>query len=387
MLKTARRASFLIAALFFLAAAAQATDLYWVSFGGVSFNDPKFVMQIDQMGNVTMPPCMVVKGSDIGGLPGATALGKNGSTKLNLWMVGQIRIAQPAIPVGQKFWIFRAILKKGVCMQVKPNNIGTWTTDWSYLQASQTGSSDFLTVERPGQTGGGQPPPGVSGQFADNGVLWAALVYNNGMSAGKMWRLSPRTDRGNDVASVASDAMMALSNDHDSPPEKIYTQPLKAHGLPTQIPPFVITNYEGTTVHFPSVDISNTMSNGRRLAAYSSSLPTAAPAGVSANLIKVQQVDGMTGEKILTPQIVDNSPRIGFLQTLAIDPKGRFMLFNRAMGIPVAPNSPKDSCTSGDELVYQALDSTGNAVGSPIVLTEACDLSIFGIQGIDILME
>lgn len=376
MSKNVKCFSIIVVLLTCFIAAAQATDMYWVSFGGAGFGDSKFLMQIDQNGNITKDPCEVVMGSQFGNLPGATALGKNG-IKLTMWMVGGFR------PPG--YWVYRATINKSNCAVTSFIKTNIWTSDWSFLQASQIDTGNFLTIERPKPSGGG----GNSPMFFDNGVLWAAAVTKSGQGTGDLWRLSPRTQYSNDVGGVAPDAMMALSNDHDSPPDKLYTQALNRHGLPTQIDPFVITNYDGTDLDFQSVDVSNPMANGRRFAVYTSGFgrQTGAAGGapVGAADVIVQQINGVTGDKIQSPRTINSSFRGGFLQTVAVDPKGRFVLFTLGVGPFARPQN--GICGFGDELLYQALDGTGHAAGDPISLVDGCTLGLFGIQGIDILQE
>src|SRR5262245_25806300 len=63
--------------------AGQNSELYWLTFSGDCSCDGIFVMQIDALGNVARSPKAVLTIAQWGA--GASALGKNGPTKLNLW--------------------------------------------------------------------------------------------------------------------------------------------------------------------------------------------------------------------------------------------------------------------------------------------------------------
>src|SRR3990172_206484 len=112
-----------------------ALDLYWISFGGSSNNDPVYIMQINQDGKVTKRPKKVLLASQIGTDNGATAIGKNGSTKLNLWVLGGAEV------------LYRAVLDKTTLGLLDLKETGVLASDDDALQVTQKRSANFLAIE------------------------------------------------------------------------------------------------------------------------------------------------------------------------------------------------------------------------------------------------
>jgi hypothetical protein len=62
-----------------------------------------------------------------------------------------------------------------------------------------------------------------------------------------------------------------------------------------------------------------------------------------------------------------------FMQGIAVDPAGRFVLYTQRPTLSTAPGVTGPSDEPRDSLFFLALDSTGHAVGKPILLFSSDD--------------
>src|SRR5262249_55229726 len=152
----------------------MATDHYWISFGGDSNGDSYFLMQINSAGNVTKPPKAVIPCARIGAcqVAGATALSKNGTTKLNYWVFGAEVL-------------YRVVLDKGSLAAVGQKKFNLVTNDDDGLQITQRPLGNFIVLE--------QAPHILKGH--------AVTPLGLGVAS---WSISPLAPAANDEGSVSA---------------------------------------------------------------------------------------------------------------------------------------------------------------------------------------
>lgn len=357
---------FFVVIMLMAAGAAYAADAYWVSFSENFGGGRKFVMKIDKVGNVLISPVQVAGPAEQ--FSGPTAISKQGS---NLYFY------TTADFVNNAYKIRRLVIDTSTFNILDDDVSNLGTSDPDFLQLGQLNPDHlFLAYEKAKKSGNPQPE---APQREDNGSLRGVELNLGGLPINNKWRLSPRTDGGNDQGSVSEDGRMALSNDHDSPPDKVYAQSLNSLSQPARDPK-VITNYEDTFVDIGSVDVSNTLSNGLRFAVYQVSNREKVSEPPPSSIL-LQRISDTTGARVGTPYILNTDFRFTNRQVLAIDPDGHFVLFTSMGSAPVDVAAPANGC---EDLVFQALNSNGTADGDPISLVEGCDLEIFSISGIDI---
>jgi hypothetical protein len=359
---------------------AVAEKAYWLTFSDSSYYygagtaqiGRKFLMKIDQDGNILMDPVEIYAGE--GKVPtGATAIWDQGDV-VYFWT--------PAEFGSNGFKIGRGIF------DIATNTVTSFvvtnleTSDPEYLQAGKYNNGfAFLTFEKPPSGGGEQPP--AAPQREDNGSLRAAEVNTSGLPTNNRWRLCPRTDGGNDQGGLAADGRFALSNDHDSPPDKLYTQRLNSLNTPAANPK-VVTNFEDTFADIESVDITNDQGNGLRFVLYQLGFGDRAIDPTEPAIV-LQRVDSTTGDKKGKPILISDDFRFDWRQVIAVDPDGDFVIFSSAGdAVPVTGIAGAQEC---EDLVYQALNNKGQPSGSPIVLLDGCDLEIFSFMGLDIALD
>jgi hypothetical protein len=317
---------------------AIAEDHYWVSVGEDGDGDVT-LLEINELGQVLVPPTAVLHSNDIGGGEALTAIANPAANLLDLYVL------EFGISGSNQHRVFRARIdtKNLSVTSLTPTNLVTFGE--AYLQVSQ-GSRKFLVFETKGPR-----------------VKAYGLNSSNGLPDGTSWRLNPRTDIGEELSGVSSDGRMAFSNNTTTPnsfptPRKLYVQPLRPDGLPTGTP---VVSAKGD-VPLAS-DISTPLTNGSRLLAFFD---------FQKGMIFVQPVDAATGKKLVGtpyPIVTDGGQQT---QTIAIDPKGRFVVYI-------------DSASCDGEVKFQALDATGHASGTPKTIVSCSDTK-FADVGLDIAL-
>lgn len=321
------------------AGAIEAGDLYWISFGGDHNGDSYFLMQIDSTGTVTMTPRAVIPCGRINACvkAGATSLSKNGPAKLNYWVYGNDIL-------------YRVLLSKTTFKIVGVKKFNLVTNDDDGLQITQRGGDNFILVE--------QPPHDLT----------AYNVTPAGLGSTK-WDVVPNAPDSNDEGSLASDGGAATTNRNvpdvrNPPPDRLYYQTLNSNGKPQGNPVLLATSQD-----IEASDVSNILGGGNRFIAYVID---------TNNSINLQVVDA-SGAKVGAPIKIRGSVRRDVDdQTIAIDPRGRFVVFT-ATGSAYG-------CPGHDVLLYQAINPNGHKVG-PVKVLARCDAVEDDILNIDILNE
>ena len=173
-------------------------------------------------------------------------------------------------------------------------------------------------------------------------------ITSQGLYDGHKWVANPVVSRGVIMqVGVAPDGGMswAVNLNNSVPSSKIYLQALNASGLPTGS-----AKVGGSTLFTLGVDISNVLPNGTRFLAFHDA---------ATSQIQLTVVNGATGKKISPPRVLATGFS-AFVQNIAMDPQGRFVVY-----------SSVGTC-GRHELKFQALDGNGRASGAPKTLV-ACD--------------
>jgi len=309
-----------------LAGILQAADLYWISLMNENvIGESASIMQIDETGKVTIASKVVVSSPQLEniGCDSSTAIAQGKAGKINMWIACESDI-------------MRAVVTKSNLSATISKTTLT-TTDDDAIQAS----------------------PGLLAIETGNSVLKAFGVLQNGLPDGTTFRLSPRTDGGNDEGGISSDGKVAYSVDFDPDVERLYLQPLNNNHRPDGDPMVVASSPD-----IDSVDVTNPLANGKRFVSfYDDSVDTIFVQVVNAELNKLgpRKVIAFAGD-------IDED------QTSAIDPLGRFVLFVL-----------RDSCPD-DQLFFQGLDSAGNPTGPAKAIID-CEDGDGNIEGLNILKE
>lgn len=330
-----------------LSASMAFADQYWVAIGNDNYpNLPIFLMQIDELGNVIMAPKAVIPDSALppgGGFDERTvALAYSTSGDLLVW-VGQDSTSD----------LTRFTLDPDTLKILSHKKIYTQGTGLDFLQTEQP-FSDFLVTDR------------------KEYVLSGLPVDGKGNISGSPFRVVPRFEGEYHESSIAADggmiAMMSFGDAHI----KLAVQPLKPTGLPNGTPQ--VSSAPACT---HDVDITSMLSNGRRFVVYND---------CDADHLILQAVDGATGAKKGTQKQLTSLTDGEQNQAIAIDPQGRFVIFN------VEGDVAGCSGVSNDPLFFVPIHpNTGDALAAPMQIT-SCDLydpynpdEGIGQFGIDIL--
>jgi hypothetical protein len=117
------------------------------------------------------------------------------------------------------------------------------------MQVTQDASAKrFLALERP------------------DDVFKGFGMTKKGLPDGSSWRLCPATEGGHELGSVSADGLVALSNNSDSPDDKLYYQMLDAGALPVGSPTVVGGNSINSDIK--AADVTNALSSGNRYVVY-----------------------------------------------------------------------------------------------------------------------
>ena len=317
----------------------QSADQYWVTFSGDCSCDDIFVMQIDGAGNVIKQPKAVLDIATYG--TGASALLKLGTSKLILlhWK--------------DSTFLARAIISKSTLKASGIKTTGLYSYESEFMEVTQNASGNFLIAED-----------------ALDGTLSAYKISKKGIPQTQASQVSPQAPMSSDEASISSDGQIVVTNRYSatSTKEKLYVQPLDNNGAPKGSPT-LIAKYKDVE----SVDATNPLPDGNRFVVYT------VDAGTVPDDRLYLQVVNPQGKKVGQKKLINTPPDRGEdSQTVAIDPKGQFVLFT--MG------GDQYGCPGNDILVYQALASNGKPNGTVKVLAD-CSLVSDDIMNLDIVQE
>jgi hypothetical protein len=331
-------------ALVILCGSASAKE-YWISFTGLPpispyptfAGGPKYLMKIDELGNVLIAPKKVVRNSMgfVGPKYGATTLNSD-SRYVHMWM--------PSSENSYPEKVFHAVISKKSLQLVALRKTRAVTVNTEYLQVTHRKSNNFLATQE------SLKPPQQETQW------YSGVPLTDRQSiTGPQFMLYPT---GVGCLTVAYSCSLGVSPDGKIfffINGKINSSDVSGLGLvlqqldPTGQPKARKVLIKGAT---GAADISNKMANNRRFAIYSSH---------HILYLQILTADSLefVGERI---QI---SARGGSgTQTVAIEPSGRFVIFVKRRN-----------------LFFQALDPLGHPSGSP--KTVATDV----FTGVDIARD
>jgi hypothetical protein len=313
--------------VFALAITAHAETRYWISWSHHGTNDD-YLMAINQFGDIVVQPKLIFNTHCH-----STSIASISGSKL--------------VYFANDDDVFRGVVDKNT-FAVSGPSVVLHSSDDSSLQITQGASTFFLSAETTDE------------------VLRGFKLNSKGKPSGSTFRLSPRTDGGNDVGGVSADGRMAFSVDEDGPQDKIYLQPLKVSGLPEGDPALAASADD-----INDVDVSNVLPGGNRFLLYRDN---------TAKRLILRVVDATTGaNKGGTIDLGATDPDHED-QMVAIDPLGGFVLFSDDV-------QPCD--VSG--LFFQALDATGHGSGKRKEII-GCGFinstgNIHGQRGFDVLKD
>lgn len=308
-----------------------ASDLYWVSYSDekTPCSDVS-VMQIDALGQITIPPKPLNLGSKISCSLSVTALSHAGTDSLILWLVAGFG-SEP---------VFKSQIEKNTLAATHTVEFPLLLHQACCLQAPSSPPRFFAAVR--------------------NDVLLAYGVNADGSLNGSHWRLMPRINGfGNGgSAGVTADGRMAYGATIDAKSGKYYVQFLREDGRPTGNPTLIASG------NIRYTDVSNVLPGGRRLAVYWNK---------DTQQLLSQMIDAATGSRLGSAKVVGVAGGTNG-QNVALDPEGRFVVFTKVL------------CAKSN-LFFQALDPTGASSGSSIELLSRCGPAQFGVLGINLLKE
>lgn len=311
-----------------IAITSSATDKYWIVMptDNDSGGDPIKIMQIDVNGNITIPPVDLIPYAATGSCAceQSVAMSYDGSGNMIVW------IANDSGNAGD---VYRAI--------VNPNTMTIVKNPKKVLTGTQ---AEFVHATVPLHIVAMDKPEGVlKGYYTDS---------TGTFSLGSV-RLSPRYEKKNQYhsTSIASDGGMSLVLDSTGY-HFIAVQPLSPTGGPIGDPVNLLNNGHDNE----DADITSALPNGRRYIAY---------IDYTSATRYMFQVDAVTGKKISGPQVISDLLYGEGNQSLAIDPDGRFVLFD------VGGADSGCSGTHNDPLFFLPLNqATGQPSGPAKQLTD-----------------
>jgi hypothetical protein len=316
-------------------------ELYWVTFSGDCSCDGIFIMQIDSTGKVTVPPKSVLSIAEFG--PGASALSKNGASKLTLWH--------------WKFstFLMRATINKSNLATTSKKLMSIYSGENDFLQVTQRAQNNMLLAELP------------------SGVLKAIPVSPNGSLSGLTQSVSPSINSESDEASISADGLAIVTNRGKDDPnqpgkDKLYLQLVDEKGVSKGAPTYLATYKD-----IESVDVTSALDQGKRFVVY------VVDTGTSPDDKLMLQVVNETGKKVGGKVTINVPPnRDEDAQTISIDPLGRFVLFTM--------DGRDYGCQYDDILMYQGLTPDGKKQGAPRPLV-GCNFTSNDIKNLDVLQE
>lgn len=327
---------------------ANTVEKYWISFNSSKTKDiphapggPKYLLQIDVFGNITVFPKKIIQNSPFYRSPSTAgiAISSHSEDSLNVW-VPDARL----LPNGQ-FAVFRAVINKQTLRTILFRQTTLKTNNPRFIQVTQKAKNNFLALQiyDPEQQAIEYVAFGISSLGIPLPLSWP-LSKNPSDCEGCAYALS---------ADGKFIVVADLITDPNANKKRFLVQRLGINGLP------VNNAIPLPTGRLASVlDISGPLSNGRRYVIYSQDL------GLNQHLfLQVIDSEGVRiGERILLGADVAN------FQAGAIEPKGRFVVYvtnKNGLG----------------ELVYQALDGTGHPSG------QVRKLAANVADGVDVMRE
>jgi hypothetical protein len=317
----------------------EAIDSYWVTFSGDCGCDEIYVMQIDQNGNITVPPKAVLSIAEASA--NTSALSKNGPAKINLFHWN--RDAK----------LTRTIIDKATLNVNSTKKTKITTKDGGFLQVTQKDKDNFIIGE------------------LKTGPLAAFKLSPSFVPKAPGANLDTKISMSNDEASLSSDGLVLVTNRSDldaNTPDQLFVQLLDDKGVPKGEPRLIASFQD-----IEASDVTGPLQNGQRFVVY------VVDSGTTPDDKLLLQKISSTGAKIGSPKLINTPPnREEDNQVVAIDPLGRFILFTI--------QGDAYGCTSQDILVYQKLNGKGKKSGTLKVLA-GCNYSTDDIMNLDILKE
>lgn len=316
-------------------------ELYWVTFSGDCNCDAIWIMQIDALGNVTKAPKAVMTIAQFG--DGASALGKNGASKLNFWHWKSSNL------------LMRAIIDKNTLKVNAKKTTSIFSTENDFLQVTQNPSKNVLLAEVP------------------SGKLVALPLQSNGIPSNPGKDVTPALTSESDEASLSADGRALVSNRGVDDPnssviDKLYLQLLDENGIP-QGPPTLLASFKD----IEAVDVTNALDQGKRFVVY------VVDTGTTPDDKVFLQVVNVNGKKVGGRKTINVPPnRDEDAQTVAIDPLGRFVLLTM--------DGKNYGCEGDDILMYQGLTNAGLKQG-PLKVLVGCNFTSNDIKNLDLLKE
>jgi len=327
---------------------AESDERLWISFGGYTGNFPKYLMTIDVLGNIEVPPFRV---SELGHyrVASITALSLNGFNALNFWYAS----------TGHNGQIFRVVIDKQSLKSLK------WVK--TSLKGMLMGPGLFSPLDVTNQ----KQNNFISFPIATvDGMRVAAFSLDEfGKNTGKKWFITPSfspecgTNTLRCKGGASSDSHFAYWIDFSTARRTdLFVQPLGSLGRPILKPVLIDSLFSsGHTLNtITSADVTNTLKGNSRFVVYIKQPET------RRGSLLLQKIDAYSGNKIgLSIALL----KATFFKSVKVDPKGRFILFI------------VDDPVIGTGLAYLALDAAGSASGRPKILTG------LALAGLDLLRE
>ena len=310
------------------------TQDVWISFAGTNSSNVTlpYLMKINASGDILVGPKQI--------LTAAQCAGQGCFPALTDGIGGNIVMIVARVTTQANF--ARTIVDKSTLHAGNVKNLGVVQAPNTFpgaLQVTQFAAPKFMVVK------------------TDTQNSLAFPLTSKGLVAGSSWRVNPRVESGLMFQiGVSPDALMSwgINLNSSNPPFKIYVQPLNSRGRASGDPAVA-----GSGINLDSVDITNVLPNTRRFLAY-----TEEGNFTSGKTIKLQVIDGKTGEKVGAPNDIIGGPNTGFIQNIALDPMGRFIVWN------------EPSSCGGVITRFQALSSNGNTTGGIKTLVGCGDIII-----------
>lgn len=306
------------------------------------------MIRLDEKGNILQGPKVVIPSSVCG--PSCLSSISNG---------GSGRLILITSISGSPRPYARTIVDKNTLVATKTKLLGISISNDTLPpseQATQNSTPRFVVLETTDQRA-------LAFGLTDKGAL-----------DGTSWRVDPRVaGNANYQVGVSPDGRLAWvihRNTHANPASQIYSQGLKDQGKPN-IDPEVSVGSNAFSVY--SADLTNTLADNRRLLVYDELTdPSTGP-----TVVKSQRIDATTGAKIGSPRTIAETPSgYFFVQSLAVDPKGRFLFY-----------TGYDAGCDKILLYFVSLNGSGEASGSPKTILGCGDLEQNVISALDVFVE
>ncbi|MCI0603799.1 hypothetical protein L0156_12390 [bacterium] len=320
-----------------------APDEYWISF--ISFRDtiqgsgPPYVMKIDVLGNVLVPPKKAVPGGMgfMSPSSGATAL-----SQTDRFLIMFLPDARAREKDGRLHRVFRAVIEKQTLRLSSLRETGLLTFNSDALQVTQRKKENFIVIQKQ--------------DFDALRYVGIPLSSSSKILAGRI-DLFPDSVTCPCEMGISVDGRIFIFLDGIGyPPGNLVLQPLDHDGNPVQGP--VIAEKGRVT----TADISKRINGDLRFLLYHSNIIT--------RKLFLQVLHADTLRPVGEPDRLALYTAYGS-QTAAIDPLGRFVVYVTGDGHPVGQAM----------LMFQAVDALGRKSGQPKIIADKVK------SGLDILKE